>query len=36
MVACTAIPTLQRLREEDPKFKARLGYIARPCLNKIK
>lgn len=26
------IPTLGRLRQEDLKFKSRLGCIARPCL----
>jgi hypothetical protein len=25
------IPTLGRLRQEDHKFKARLGYIMRSC-----
>jgi ubiquinone/menaquinone biosynthesis C-methylase UbiE len=28
------IPTLGRLRQEDYKFKAGLGYIVRPFLNK--
>lgn len=28
------IPAFSRLRQEEPKFKASLGYIGRPCLNK--
>jgi hypothetical protein len=30
------IPALRRLLEEDLKFKASLGYVARPCLKKKK
>jgi hypothetical protein len=30
------IPALGRLRQEDCKFVTRLGYIARPCLQKNK
>jgi hypothetical protein len=30
------IPALSTLRQEDYEFQARLGYTARPCLNKIK
>jgi hypothetical protein len=30
------IPALRRLRQEDPKFKANLGYTARLCLKKKK
>jgi hypothetical protein len=29
------IPTLRRLRQEDAKFQANLGYRGRPCLKKI-
>jgi hypothetical protein len=29
-----AIEVLGRLRQEDHKFKAKLGYIVRPCLKK--
>jgi hypothetical protein len=29
------IPTLKRLRPEDCKFKANLGYVEGPCLQKI-
>jgi hypothetical protein len=27
------IPALGRLRQEDGKFKDRLGYVVRPCLS---
>jgi hypothetical protein len=30
------IPVLRRLSQEDHKFKASLGYIARPCLKRRK
>jgi hypothetical protein len=29
-----AIPALGRLRQEDYKFKANLGYRVKPCLKK--
>jgi hypothetical protein len=32
----TVIPALRRLRQEDLKFKASLGYIARSCLKNKK
>jgi hypothetical protein len=28
------IPALERLRQEDHKFKVSLGYIVRPCIEK--
>jgi hypothetical protein len=30
------IPALRRLRQKDQKFKASLGYLARPCLKQNK
>jgi hypothetical protein len=30
------IPALGRLRHEDQRTKANVGYIARPCFNKTK
>jgi hypothetical protein len=30
------IPALERLRQEDHKFEARLNYKLRPCLKKKK
>jgi hypothetical protein len=33
-VGTAEIPALQRLRQEDPKFKVSLVYIVRPCLKK--
>jgi hypothetical protein len=32
----TIIPALRRLKQDDPHFKASLGYIGRPCLKKKK
>jgi hypothetical protein len=32
----TIIPAFRRLRQEDCKFKANLGNIARPCLRRKK
>jgi hypothetical protein len=34
MVCTSIIPALGRFRQEDGKFKASLGYIARPYLKK--
>jgi hypothetical protein len=31
----TVIPALRRLRQEDHKFQASLGYMGRPCLKAI-
>jgi hypothetical protein len=33
-VAHTIIPALGKLRQENPKFKASLGYMASPCHKK--
>jgi hypothetical protein len=30
------IPAFGRLRQEDPEFKTRMGYVVRPCLKKTK
>jgi hypothetical protein len=30
------IPAFRRLRQEEHKFEANLGFIARPCLKKRK
>jgi hypothetical protein len=32
----SVIPAARRLRQEDPEFKAILGYIARLCFKRIK
>jgi hypothetical protein len=36
MVVSACNPSTQQLRQEDGKFKARLGLIASPCLKKTK
>jgi hypothetical protein len=32
----TCSPALRRMRQGDPKFKANLGYMARPLLKKLR
>jgi hypothetical protein len=36
MLHIPVIPALRKLRQDDCKFKASLGYITTPCLKKKK
>jgi hypothetical protein len=36
MAMHVCIPLFKRLRQEDHKFQASLGYTARPCLKRLK
>jgi hypothetical protein len=36
MVVHTYYPNTQRWRKEDQKFEISMGYVVRPCLQKLK